>query len=362
MNLIDKAKQLPSTPGVYLMKDSHGSIIYVGKSKNLKSRVSSYFQHSSQHSNKVIKLVHHLKDFDIIHTDTEFEAFMLECKLIKDIQPLYNRMMKNPRSYSYISVKRDQSYRRIEFVHEMEEGDRHLYFGPFSSIGTTEKAIQGLKEMFKLDCNQSTTKNSPCLNYSLGLCMGMCFDPSALKQYHHMIDRIIGLLEGTDSSLLEEMEQRMIQASSQFDFEEAAKVRDRIEWVQSLLKKEQVIRFIEEDQNIVMMEYIGDNRVKMFLIRRNQILFSKVYGLDHTNLEKLVQQIKSEILSYFSQPKQSMKKIKKDEIDEAAIIYRYMNSHDRECIIIPDQWLNSKRMNKMEQAVLRLVSSLTASV
>ena len=311
MNPKEKAKQLPSTPGVYLMKDSHGSIIYVGKSKNLKSRVSSYFQQSSHHSNKVIKLVHHLKDFDIIHTDTEFDAFMLECKLIKEIQPPYNRMMKNPRSYTYIRIKMVQSYNRIELVTEKEEGDLHLYFGPFSSKGTIEKAIQGLKEIYKLDCNQSSSRNSPCLNYSLGLCMGMCFDSTALDRYHHMINRIIGLLEGTNKSILEEMEQRMIQASSQFDFEEAAKIRDIIEMVQSLVKKEQMIQFIEEDQNIVMIESIGDNRVKFFLIRRNQVLFTNVYEIDNGNLKKVVGQMKSEIISFFSNPTDSVQLIKK---------------------------------------------------
>ncbi len=260
----EKAKQLPSTPGVYLMKDSHGSIIYVGKSKNLKNRVSSYFQHSSQHSNKVVKLVHHLKDFDIIHTDTEFEAFMLECKLIKEIQPLYNRLMKNPRSYTYIKIKMDKSCHRIELANEIVEGDHHLYFGPFTSKGITEKAIQGLKEMYKLECNQSTSSNRPCLNYSIGLCMGMCFDSTALEQYHQTINRAIGLLEGTDQSILEEMERMMVVASDEFDFEGAAKIRDRIETLQSLLKKEKIIRFTEENKNIVMVESHWGQQVEVF--------------------------------------------------------------------------------------------------
>ena len=124
----EKAKQLPSSPGVYLMKDSYGSIIYVGKSKNLKNRVSSYFQESSTRWNKVIKLVQHLKDFDIIQTDTEFEAFILECKLIKEIQPLYNRLMKNPQSYTYIRVVMDRSRQRIELANRIIEGDGNLYF------------------------------------------------------------------------------------------------------------------------------------------------------------------------------------------------------------------------------------------
>ncbi len=358
LNLKEKAKQLPSTPGVYLMKDSHGSIIYVGKSKNLKSRVSSYFQHSSQHSNKVLKLVHHLKDFEIIHTDTEFEAFMLECKLIKEIQPLYNRLMKNPRSYTYIKIRMDKSYHRLELVNESEEGDGNHYFGPFSSKGSTEKAVQGLIEMFKLDCNHTSSRNSPCLNYSLGLCLGMCFDSATLVQYHHLIDRIIGLLEGTDKSILEEMNEKMIQASNQFDFEEAAKIRDIMEKVQFLLKREKVIQFTEENKNIVMLEPIGDNRVKFFLIRRNRVLFTKVYEIDEPNWEREVNEMTSEIIFYFSIKESCTKVIRKEEIDEANIIYRYINSHASDCFMIPDQWLRAKRINKIEQVVLDLLGSM----
>ncbi|WP_338472426.1 GIY-YIG nuclease family protein [Niallia sp. XMNu-256] len=356
MNPKEKAKLLPSTPGVYLMKDSHGNIIYVGKSKNLKSRVSSYFQQSIQHSNKVIKLVHHLKDFEIIQTDTEFEAFMLECKLIKEIQPLYNRLMKNPLSYTYIKIKMDKSCHRIELVNDIEQGDSNLYFGPFSSKGGTEKAIQGLKEMFKLECNHKTSKNSPCLNYSLGLCMGMCFDTNALEEYHHTIDKIIGLLQGTDKSILDDMNEKMIQASNRFDFEEAAKIRDRMESVQFLLKREKAIQFTEKNNNIVMVESIGDNGVKLFLIRRNRVLFSKVYEIDDP--KRVVNQMGPEIMTYFSINEQCPKMIGKEEIDEANIIYRYINSHASDCFIIPDQWIKTKRIDKIEQVVFNLICSV----
>lgn len=356
MNLKEKVKQLPSTPGVYLMKDSQGSVIYVGKSKNLKSRVGSYFQHSSQHSNKVIKLVHHLKDFDLIQTDTEFEAFMLECKLIQEIQPLYNRLMKNPRSYTYIRIKMNNSYKRIELVSEIEEEDGNLYFGPYTSKGRTEKAIQGLKEMFKLDCNQTSFRNSPCFNYSLGLCMGMCFDNKALDYYHLVIDKIIGLLEGNDRGILEEMKGMMIQASDQFDFEGAAKIRDVMEAVQSLLNREKVIQFTEEGKNIVMLEPIGDDKIKLFLIRRNKVLFSKVYILDDSNPEKLVEQMKSTVVTYFSKNEDCSKVISKEEIDEANIIYRYINSRADDCLIIPDEWLKRENESRIEQALLQLIN------
>lgn len=145
MNTADKAKQLPSSPGVYLMKDSSGSIIYVGKSKNLKNRVQSYFQNSKNHTKKVEKLVHHLKDFDFIVTDTEFEAFLLECKLIKEYRPFYNKMMKNPEWYTYIRIHMEKG---MELSSQMNKNDHYQYFGPYTSKSTAEKALQGLKDFF----------------------------------------------------------------------------------------------------------------------------------------------------------------------------------------------------------------------
>lgn len=144
MDLKEKIKKLPSSPGVYLMKDSLNSVIYVGKSKNLKSRVASYFQNSKSHTPKILKLVKNLRDFDYILTDTEFEAFMLECKLIKQMK---NEYVKN---------------------------DGNLYFGPYTSKNTIERGIQGIKECCKIFCSNNFQKASCCLNYSLGLCLGMC--------------------------------------------------------------------------------------------------------------------------------------------------------------------------------------------
>jgi excinuclease ABC subunit C len=137
LNLKEKIKIIPSAPGVYLMKDSLQSIIYVGKSKDLKSRVSSYFINSKSHSPTVVKLVKNIKDFEYILTDTEFEAFMLECKLIREIKPMYNKKMKSPLSYTYIKIHKD--YTNIETSTESVQDDGNFYFGPYTSKGTVEK-------------------------------------------------------------------------------------------------------------------------------------------------------------------------------------------------------------------------------
>lgn len=361
MNVKEKAKKLPSSPGVYLMKDSFDQIIYVGKSKNLKNRVQSYFQNAKSHSKKVEKLVKHLKDFDYILTDTEFEAFMLECKLIKQLQPIYNKLMKSPKGYNYIKIEIDKRIPSIELTSHMNENDRHLYFGPYTSKNCVEKAISGMKEFFHMDCSHPSHKNGPCFNYTLGKCMGICFDHKAIDTYNHIVDRIIALLKGTDASILEEMNQKMMEASFSFDFEKAAKLRDWIEAINSLLHKEKVIEFTKENKNIVVIEFIDDYKMKLFLINRNKILFSQIYETESINHKQLCFLIKEHILAYFKQGA-SLANVSKDEIDEAQIIYRYLKSNICEYLIIPDKWLNPKNHNKIDLAIHQFLNSIFAEI
>jgi excinuclease ABC subunit C len=351
MNLSDKAKKLPSSPGVYLMKDSLGGIIYVGKSKNLRSRVQSYFQNQKNHSRKVEKLVHHLKDFDTISTDTEFEAFMLECKLIKEIQPLYNKLMKTPQAYAYIRIDKEQ---RITVTNEINENESNLFFGPYTSSKLAEKAIQGLKEFYKIDCNHPVQKNTPCLNHSLGLCIGMCFESSAKELYKQIINKIICLLKGNDIVVLEQMKQQMLLASENFEFEKATKIRDTIDSIQSLLKKEKVIEFTKANRNIVIIEPVQERVRKLFLVKGNKVLFSGVAELD----EQLGEWIKEKIMTYFNRKTNSLLTyIKKEDIDEAQIIYSYLKSNSCQYLIIPEKWLSAKQHHRIDTALNKLLNN-----
>lgn len=354
MQLInDKIKNLPSTPGVYLMKDSQGAIIYVGKSKNLKSRVQSYFYQSKAHSRKVEKLVKTLKDFDYIETDTEFEAFMLECHLIKELKPYFNKLMKNPRSYAYIVIRRDEAIPRIEVCHNMSRKNKdHLCFGPYTSKSTAEKAIAGLKDCYKINCNSFKGKNSPCLNYTIGLCIGMCQGGDALINYHSIINKLIALLNGSNSFLLEEMKERMVTAAESYDFETAATYRNSINYMNTLIHKERIIDFTEENHNIVMLERIDGDRNKLFYVKRNEVLFSETYGNTKENSE-FVTLISANIMKYFHSPITD-EELTPNEIDEAQIIYNYMKSNNCSYIIIQDSWLESESLIKKE--VRKLVS------
>lgn len=347
-------KNLPLTPGVYLMKDSQGLVLYVGKAKNLKNRVQSYFRASNNHSPKIKKLVKHLRDFDYILTDTEFEAFMLECQLIKSFKPLYNRMMKSPQSFIYISISLTGNHRKMDIAFNPIENDGKIYFGPFTSRGNVERVLRGLKECFKLNCSNPNGKNSACLNYSLGSCLGRCLGGPAEQQYNDILDRFIGFMNGTDMSILEDMNQMMLNASENFDFEAASAYRDHIQAVSSLLKKEKVIEFTEENHNIVAIERVTDSTIKLFLIKRTEILFSHRYAIAGSISEK----IKANILAYFKNDETNpIGDISRHEIDAAHIIYRYLHSGSCSYLLIPENWLYPENHSTLDLALEDLLNS-----
>lgn len=361
VNLKEKIKNLPSSPGVYLMKDSLNSVIYVGKSKNLKNRVGSYFQNSNSRSSKVLKLIKNLKDFDYILTDTEFEAFILECKLIKEIKPIYNKLMKSPKSYSYVKIKINDRYPNIEISNEANKNDGNIYFGPYTNKNTVERALQGIKEYYKIICNNNSRKASSCLNYSLGLCVGMCLEYYPKDQYIAIFHKIVKLLEGTDKSLILDMGNKMISASEKFDFEIAAKYRDYISAMNYLIDKSKIVKFTEVNKNIALLEHLGDNIIKIFLIRGNKVLFKEKYRLESFNFEELKSVFKTNILFYFNDESlKSSVNIGKDEIDEAEIIYAYLKNKSNGCkyIVVSEKCLNSPNSISLDNIISKLLFNI----
>lgn len=359
VDLKEKVKKLPSSPGVYLMKDAFDSVLYVGKSKNLKSRVGSYFQSSKSHPPKIEKLVKHLKDFDYILTDTEFEAFMLENKLIKEINPIYNRLLKSPKSYSYIKISIDNKCPSLEISSESTNADKNLYFGPYTNKNTVERGLQGIKECCKILCDDASRKGSSCLNYSLGLCIGMCIGDAQRELYLAVIEKIVKLLSGADKSIIEAMEHNMHIASEKLDFEIAARHRDYIRAVNYLIRKVKVIEYTEKNKSIVVLEHLNNDSFKLFLIKGNKVLFSKKYSRGSSDFEELKFNIRTNILTYFNNKvKNTSIKIGREEIDESQIIYSYLNSKSSSCshVIIQEKWLNSSNNVKLDNILDNLLA------
>lgn len=329
MNLKEKARNLPKTPGVYFMKDSLGNIIYVGKSKNLKSRVSSYFQNSKSHSPKIIRLVNNIKDLDYTETDTELEALLLECTMIRKFKPTYNKLMKNPKSYCHIKVKTSDDYPYIrvslsQFKERKEKGS--VYFGPFTNKRRVKKAIKGVKEYFKILCNHSRQTGSYCLNYSLGFCMGICIKQLSKEESNSIFMKIIDLFNGIDKSVINALEDKMNLCSKRLDFEEAIKYRDYLIAINHIISKNKIIEFTKENKLIIAYEYLDDEEFKFFIIKGNKILFSEKYEIksDLNNFKNL---IKEKIISLFNDYKDEDIEITSETIDKSQIIYSYLKNN-----------------------------------
>lgn len=353
-----KIQELPLSPGVYLMKDSRGTVIYVGKSKSLKKRVQSYFYNNKSHSPKVKRLVQHVKDLEYIVTDTEFEAFMLECSLIQDIKPMYNRKMKNPLGYHYIVLRQKRDWRWLEITDTPDAGspDRSHFFGPYTaSRSSLEHAVQKIKECCKIACNHTpaSTANTPCLNYSIGFCLGKCLGGEAARQFDEVMDRFIALLQGEDQSLYDQMERNMLDAADRFDFEQAAKYRDGMNAVNLLLSKRHVIEFVEENHSVVVYEYLDQDTIKLFLIKGNVVLHSEQCSVASImDIESLRRRVKALILSYFTRDMEcDAAEVTREDIDTAQIIYSYLQSSACRYLAVQDSWTQDDGEPDMEAAL-----------
>ncbi len=241
--LSQKANSLPQTPGVYLMVDAEGTIIYVGKAKRLRNRVSSYFR--GDHLPKVEAMVEKIDDFDTIFVSSELEALLLENALIKQYQPHYNILLKDDKGFPYIKVDTDSEYPDMK-ISAKQEDDGCLYFGPFGGRSLSADIIRTVKQALLLpDCSRvfprDIGKARPCLNYDIGKCLGWCLEDSSAEEYRKLIDEAVLILKGRSRELISELTDRMQQASDELRFEEAAELRDRINSIKSLSVKQKVV-------------------------------------------------------------------------------------------------------------------------
>lgn len=248
-------KDLPEKPGVYLMKDQDGQIIYVGKAKNLKNRVRQYFQQSANHGLKVQTMVRKIADFETIVTDTETEALILEFNLIKKHMPRYNIMLKDDKSYPYIKVTVQEPYPRV-FMTRSVKKDGARYFGPYTSAAAVKQTIEAVEDLYILkQCNKhfepGKAHQRPCLNYYIGRCPGVCTGQVDPKDYRKKIDEIVDILKGKDKALIDSLQQAMNQASAQLEFEQAARIRDQIQGIQAIGEKQKVSTGTAHDQDAI---------------------------------------------------------------------------------------------------------------
>ncbi len=265
-----KAMQLPLTPGVYLMKNRQGEIIYVGKAKALKNRVSQYFGSQNNHGIKVLKMVENVDDFDVILTDSEFEALILECSLIKQHSPKYNILLKDDKGYSYVKITNGK-WRNI-YAALQREDDSAEYLGPYTSSFSVKNTVDEAKKIFRLpQCNKTFPrdfgKGRPCLNYFISQCCAPCTGKVPFEQYDEAVNDAIAFIKGGYTHTLKDLETRMNEAAEALEFEKAARIRDRIAAIKRLGGKQKVISASVKEQDVFSLVLGSSGKACLSVIR-----------------------------------------------------------------------------------------------
>lgn len=297
----DQLRKLPSEPGVYLMKNNKNKVIYVGKAVSLKNRVRQYFQSSRNHSDKVRSMVKNIDSFEYIITDSELEALILECNLIKKYRPKYNILLRDDKTYPYIKVTLNEKYPRVIKVRRVLK-DGAKYFGPYSNVSAVNDTLEIIRNIYPIrTCNLDIDKairnrQRVCLNYHIKKCVGPCTGHTDIDEYNQMIDEIIMFLSGKEEYLIPIIEKKMKRSAELMDFEEAAKYRDQISSLKDIIEKQKISNVSREsDEDVVAMANIdGEACVQIFFIRNG-----KISGRETFMLEGVVDSDRSLILSNF---------------------------------------------------------------
>lgn len=330
-----KAMSLPLLPGVYIMKNADGEIIYIGKAKALKNRVSQYFGSQNRHPVKVRKMVENVDRFDYIVTGSEFEALVLECSLIKQHSPKYNILLKDDKGYSYIRISEGE-YRKISAVFNKKD-DGSEYIGPYLSSYSVRQSVDAANKIFKLpQCNKvfprDFGKSRPCLNYYISQCCGLCTGKIKKSDYDEAVDGAIAFLKGDSRDIIADLRAKMEKAAEELDFEQAAKLRDRINSIERIKEKQKVVYKSVEEQDVFATADI-DGSVCLAVLRfsNGRLFDSEHFFFDDPGDKKGMRS--DFITSYYSMRDNIPKRVTVD--GEVA---------DRELL---EQWLSEKKGKKV---------------
>lgn len=324
LKIKEKLKNLPVSPGVYLMKDKYGKVIYVGKSKVLKNRVSSYFINSKGHNVKTKKLVSNIFDFDYMITDSEVEALILECNLIKKYMPKYNILLKDDKQYPYIKITSKEDYPRIFITRKLVK-DGSKYFGPYMSASNTKETLEVIKKVFKIrSCNKSLPrdigKDRPCLYYHIGQCSAPCAGKISKEEYSEMFNQITDVLNGNYSVLTEALTDKMHNASENLEFEKAAGYRDRINHLKALDEKQKIISGNKDNRDIIGFYKEDDTAcVQVFYMRGGKMLGSEHHifeNFDDSETELILSFVKQFYFNATNLPKEILLPIEIEDMEQ----------------------------------------------
>lgn len=299
-DLEEELKKLPASPGVYLMHNHRDEIIYVGKAVSLKNRVRQYFQSSRNKTAKIQQMVSHIAWFEYILTDSELEALVLECNLIKEHRPRYNTMLKDDKTYPYIKATVWEDFPRLLFSRDMKKDGRSRYFGPYTSAGAVKDSLELIHKLYRIrTCSRSlpkdTGKERPCLNYHIHQCDAPCQGYISKEEYQESFKEAMDFLGGHYEPLLKSLEDKMYDASEKMEFEKAIEYRELLNSVKQIAQKQKITSSGREDRDIVAMARdMEDVVVQVFFIREG-----KMIGRDHFHIQAGMAESRGEILDGF---------------------------------------------------------------
>lgn len=341
----EELKKLPHQPGVYIMHDKNDTVIYVGKAKDLHSRVRSYFRKIVGRGPQIDKMVSLIDYFEYIITDSEVEALVLENNLIKEHSPKYNTMLKDDKTYPYIKVSTGEEYPRVTMVRQMKK-DRSRYFGPYTGGVDVRATIDLINKVYKLrTCTRSLPKDigngRPCLNYHIGQCMAPCQGYVSCEEYNNHVMQAIDFINGDYKDTLDMLSKRMEELSEKLEFEEAAKVRDLYNSVKNIVNKQKITAFNEEDKDIIALAIENDEAVvQVFFVRDGKMIGREHFYMTHVS-EKQPSEIVQEFIKQFysGTPFIPHEIMLEEEIEDAETI---------------EAWLTSKRGAKVSILVPKI--------
>ncbi|WP_029452223.1 excinuclease ABC subunit UvrC [Clostridium algidicarnis] len=331
-------KILPDKPGVYIMKNSLGEVLYVGKAKILKNRVRQYFQSSKNHSEKVKAMVRHVAEFEYIVTDSEMEALILECNLIKKYKPKYNILLKDDKHYPFIKITTNEEFPRV-FVTRSMAKDGNKYFGPYTDVSAVYETIELIQKIFpirncKLTIKEDGIKYRPCLNYQIKLCTGPCAGYISKEDYKKLIDDIIDLLNGKNSKIVQQLKSEMDIAAEELKFEKAASARDKMLAVEKIAEKQKI--FLGHFENEDFINMYGDEKdtcMQIFFFREGKLIGREHFMLEDTAGFKDSEIVSQFIKSFYGGTAHIPKSIYVPEIEDGELL---------------EEWLSIKRGSKVE--------------
>ncbi len=361
-----KLDTLPTNPGVYLMKDERSEIIYVGKAINLRNRVRSYFHSPYEQDPKVWRLVERIRDIEFIVTESELEALVLECNLIKKYKPHFNVRLKDDKRYPYIKISWQEPFPKVFLTRRMDN-DGARYFGPFTAVWAVHETLDTLRKVFPyLTCDREITGKDKraCLYYDIGLCIAPCIGAASREEYRAMIDRLCKFLQGKTEEVTASIRAKLDEAVERLEFERAARYRDQLQALARITEHQKVVSMATVDQDVVAFaRNDGDACVQVFFVRGGKLLGREFFVLEGTEGEREDQVLASFVKQFYDEAAYVPPEILLPEnIDEAQIIEQWLNHRHGQTVMlrVPRSGQGKELLNMAAENAQATLASLKA--